>query len=305
MSWLLDLGELCGLNAILALSVYSTLKVGQFSLAQVGFWSIGAYLTGTLTALAGWPLLPALLAGAGLSAVIGLILGYPCLRIRGIYLALATIAFVEVVRVVLHSVEYVEMRNGVPVGPNGALGFNGIPVLTDWPQIFCAIAVLVFIFAWVERSRLGLVTESVREDEVAAACSGVKVVAVKVGMFAFGAAVAAVGGGLYGTYTSFVNADSFGFHLALISIFYVAVGGTNNYLGPILGAVLLTVLPEALRFVGDYRMVAYGALVLLSMLVLPRGLSVAISDVLSRARRAGPAWSRTKEPGAMLRERER
>lgn len=272
MTYALSIAELCGLNILLALSVYATLKVGQFSLAQVGFWSIGAHCTGMLTSMYGLPLLPALLACGVFCAVIGVLLGYPCLRIRGIYLTLATVAFSEVVRVFFHNFEFQVMRGAVKVGPAGSVGFRGIDVLTAWPQILTVVLVVLCVFAWIERSRIGLSANAVREDETAASCAGVNIVAVKVGMFAFGAFIAGVGGGLFATYTSFVSSDNFGFHLALISIFYVAVGGTERFYGPILGAVLLTVLPEALRVTGNLRMVLYGVIVVVLMIMFPRGL---------------------------------
>jgi branched-chain amino acid transport system permease protein len=279
MGWIVTQLEICGLNAILALSVYATLRIGQFSLAQVGFMSIGAYVTGMLTLLWGFALFPALLVAAVVCAFTGILLGYPCLRIRGIYLALATVAFAEVVRVFFHNFVYLKPIDGIPLGPNGSLGFRGIPVLTSWPEILVALVAMICLFAWMERSRIGLVSEAIREDETAAASSGINVVAVKVLMFAFGAAVAAIAGGLYGTYTSFVNSEHFGFHLALISVFYVAVGGTRNFAGPILGAVLLTILPEVLRFTGDYRMVIYGLIVLGIMIASPQGLIDRVRDL--------------------------
>jgi branched-chain amino acid transport system permease protein len=308
MNYAVNLLELSGLNMLLALSVYATLKVGQFSLAQVGFWSIGAYLTGILTAMYAVPLLPALLVCAALCAVIGLLLGYPCLRIHGIYLTLATVAFGELVRVFFHNLEFTVLRNGVTVGPAGAMGFRGIPVLTTWVPILCAVLVMGAVFAWIERSRLGLAADAVREDETAAACAGIRVVWIKVGMFALGAAVAAVGGGLYATYTSFVNSDNFGFHMALISIFYVAVGGTGRFYGPIIGALVLTLLPELLRPLGDFRMVGYGAVVLVVMVFFPRGVADEIRarlGVKTRRRSAvsevavdAPSLSTAAKPGA-------
>lgn len=273
MTFILTILELGGLNVLLALSVYATLKVGQFSLAQVGFWSIGAYGAGILTTLCGLPLLPAVIICGVVCAVIGVMLGYPCLRIRGIYLALATVAFSEVVRVFFHNFKFQVEIGGKLLGPDASLGFRGISVLTAWPEILCAVVIAIGAFAWIERSRLGLSANAVREDETAAACAGVNIVAIKVGMFAFGAFVAGVGGGLYSTYISFVNSDNFGFHLALISIFYVSVGGTERYYGPVIGAMLLTALPEVLRFTGDYRMIVYGTIVLALMVFYPRGLA--------------------------------
>lgn len=272
MGYLLSIAETCGLNAILALSVYATFMVGQFSLAQVGFWAIGAYVTGILVALYGFALLPALLVAALICACLGVILGYPCLRIRGIYLAMATIAFAEVVRIFWSNFTWQALVAGKIVGPGGPLGFLGIPVMTNWVQIFVVLILLIGLFLWLERSRFGLAARSVREDEVAAASVGINIVAMKVGAFALGAAVAAVGGGLYATYVSSVTADNFNFHLGLISVFFVAVGGSQRAFGPVLGAIVLTILPDALRFTGDFRMVWYGLVVLAITVIFPQGI---------------------------------
>ena len=291
MVYALGIVELAGLNIILALSVYATLMVGQFSLAQVGFWAIGAYVVGMLTTLYGIPLVLALVLAGLFCGLIGILLGYPCLRIRGIYLTLATVAFSEVVRVFFHNFEFMVDVAGTRLGPTGPQGFRGIKVLTAWPEILIAVALVVALFAWIERSRLGLSANAVREDETAALCSGINIVAVKVGMFALGALVAGIGGGMYATYVSYVISDNFGFHLALISIFFVAVGGTERFIGPIVGAILLTLLPELLRFAGDFRMVVYGAVVLVAMVLWPRGVADELRSRISRsrARRAGAA----------------
>ena len=288
MGYALSVAETCGLNVILALSVYATFMVGQFSLAQVGFWSIGAYATGILVALYGFALLPALLVSAALCAVIGLIVGWPCLRIRGIYLAMATVAFSEVVRVAFNNLTLQIPVGGLMLGPGGPLGFRGIPVLTKWPQILIAFVLLIALFAWLERSRIGLAAKAIREDETAAACSGINIVAMKVGMFAFGAALAAIGGGMYGTYVSSVTPDNFGFHLALISVFFVAVGGSEKFVGPVIGAIVLTILPDLLRFAGDFRMVLYGIVVLVIAVVFPRGIEGIWATISERSRDKRP-----------------
>lgn len=272
MFYLVALLELAGLNIILALSVYATLMVGQFSLAQVGFWAIGAYTTGMLVTLYDAPLIVGLVVSGVLAAVVGIILGYPCLRIRGIYLTLATVAFTEVVRVFFHNFQHRVEVDGQLLGPAGPIGFRGISVLTAWPQILLAVLVFIVMFAWIERSRIGLAASAIREDETAAASTGINPVVIKVGMFAFGAFVAGVGGGLYATYASYVVSENFGFHLALISIFYVAIGGTNRFMGPVVGAIVLTLLPEVFRFAGDFRMILYAIAVIGLVILCPRGL---------------------------------
>jgi branched-chain amino acid transport system permease protein len=172
MSYLLSIAETCGLNILLALSVYATFMVGQFSLAQVGFMSIGAYTTGILVALYGFALLPSLLISAALCACIGVLVGYPCLRIRGIYLAMATVAFSEVVRVFFNNFSLQIPVGGLMLGPGGPLGFRGIPVVTG-PQILMACCCSPCSPGW--RSRIGLAAKSIREDETAAACAGVNI----------------------------------------------------------------------------------------------------------------------------------
>jgi len=158
------------------------------------------------------------------------------------------------------------------LGPSGPLGFRGIQVLTSWPQVLIAVVLLCGVFAWIERSRIGLAATAIREDETAAACAGVNVVLVKVSMFVFGAFIAGIGGGLYATHASYIVAENFGFHLALISIFFVAVGGTERFQGPVLGAVFLTFLPEIFRFTGDLRMIFYAIAVIGIVVIFPRGL---------------------------------
>ncbi|MCR9139936.1 MAG: branched-chain amino acid ABC transporter permease [Alphaproteobacteria bacterium] len=279
MAYLTALFEISGLNILLALSVFATLMVGQFSLAQVGFWSIGAFVSAMLTTMYGFPLFSALLISGIICAVIGVALGYPCLRIKGIYLTLATVAFAEVVRVFFSNLHHQVEIDGQMVGPAGALGFRGVDVIAAWPEIFAVVLVVIGLFFWIERSRIGLSANAIREDETAAAAMGINVVLVKVSMFAFGAAIAGVGGGLYATFSSFVLASNFSFHLALISIFYVAVGGMYRFYGPIVGAILLTALPETFRFASDYRMILYGVVVLIVVAAFPRGI---VDEILFR-----------------------
>lgn len=272
MSYFATVIGIAGLNIILALSVYVNLAVGQFSLAQVGFWAIGAYCSAMLTTLYGVPLVPALAAGAVVCALIGAVLGYPCLRISGIYLALATLGFSEVVRVFFLNFSWQVTRDGVPLGPDATLGFRNIAVLTNVSDILIAVALLILFFLWLSRSRFGLAMDAIRQDDLAAESLGVNVVAAKVITFAIGAAIAGIGGGLYANYISYVTSDNFGFELTLVSVLFVALGGSTTFLGPILGAALLTLLPEYIRFLADYRMMFYGVLVLLIMIWRPNGL---------------------------------
>ena len=282
MAYYTALFEISGLNIILALSVFATLMVGQFSLAQVGFWSIGAFVTAILTTMHGVPLYAALLISAVICGFVGMLLGYPCLKIKGIYLTLATVAFAEVVRVFFNNLNYQIEIGDRMVGPSGALGFRGVKVMAAWPEIYLALSIIVLLFILITSSRLGLSINAVREDETAAASLGINVTKVKVSMFMFGAAIAGVGGGLYASFSSYVLAENFSFHMALVSIFYVAVGGMYTFSGLIVGAVVLTLLPEIFRFAADYRMILYGVVVIVVVIVFPRGI---VDEILYKLER--------------------
>ncbi|MDR5823646.1 branched-chain amino acid ABC transporter permease [Caballeronia sp. LZ043] len=272
MSYLVTLFTIAGLNAILAVSVYMTLATGQFSLAQVGFWAIGAYGTAALTTLYGWALLPALLACAAGCFVIGIALGYPCLRVKGIYLALATLGFSECARVFFLNFTWQVPVQGVPTGPAAATGFRNVAVLTQPWHVAAFLVVLIVLLVALERSRYGKMLGAIQEDEAAASAMGIDVVASKLLVFALGAAVAAVGGGLYACYMSFITSGDFGFSLTMLAVLYVGAGGLGTFWGPVFGAVLLTLLPEVIRPLQEYRMIFYGLLVTAIVLVRPRGL---------------------------------
>lgn len=272
MSYLVTIFTVAGLNAILALSVYLTLATGQFSLAQVGFWALGAYGAAMLTTLWGWPLLPALLVPAVVCLGLGLVLGYPCLRVRGIYLALATLGFSECVRIFFLNFQFQVVVGERLVGPAGVTGFRNIAVLTQPWHVAVALVVIVVVLAGLERSRFGTMLAAIQEDETAAAAMGIDTVAAKLFAFALGAFVAAIGGGLYANYMSFITSSDFGFGLTMLAVLYVGAGGLGTFWGPIFGAILLTLLPEVIRPLQEYRMIFYGLLVTVIVLVRPRGL---------------------------------
>jgi branched-chain amino acid transport system permease protein len=272
MSYLVTIFTVAGLNAILALSVYLTLATGQFSLAQVGFWALGAYGSAMLTTLYGWPLLPALIVPALVCLCLGLALGYPCLRVRGIYLALATLGFSECVRIFFLNFTYQLPIGGKLIGPAGVTGFRNVAVLTQPWHVALALALIVILLAAMERSRFGMTLAAIQEDETAARAMGIDAVAAKLFAFALGAAVAAIGGGLYSNYISFITSTDFGFSLTMLAVLYVGAGGLGTFWGPLFGAALLTLLPETIRPLQEYRMIFYGFLVVAIVLVRPRGL---------------------------------
>ena len=280
MEYLNSLLIQAGFHLLLGLSVYTVGLTGQISFGQQGFYAIGAYLSAIATTLWDVPLVPALLLGAVVSAGIGFLVGFPALRVRGLYLAIATFAFGEIVRLALINLYYTRTVHGIEVGPVGPEGFRHISYFAahTWTTsdvlILVAITVLLVLalYAAIERSRLGATIRAVGADELAASMVGIHVVRIKVGAFAIGAFVAGLGGGLYAHYTTFLNHQAFGLSLGVIAVAYALVGGFGSFLGPVAGVAFFLLLTEGLRFLGEYRMIIYGAVVVLAMNVRPHGL---------------------------------
>ncbi len=268
-----------GIHILLGLSVYTVALTGQVSFGQQGFYAIGAYVSAIATTLWGVPLLPALLLGMMVSAIFGVLVGFPALRVKGLYLAIATFAFGEIVRYGLNTLYFTRQIGGAEVGPVGPEGFRHISYFNDngWTTlhvmflVVAIVSVVLVIYAFLERSRLGATVRAVGADELAAATSGISVVWIKVGAFAIGAAAAGLGGGLYAHYTTFLSPLAFGLSVAIIAVAYALVGGLGSWLGPVAGVLFFLALTEGLRFLGEYRMMIYGIVVVLAMNLRPHG----------------------------------
>jgi branched-chain amino acid transport system permease protein len=274
------IASIIGIHALLGLSVYLVAISGQMSFGQQGFFAIGAYLAGMGTALWGFPLLPSLLMGALLAGVMGFLVGFPALRVRGFYLAIATYGFGEIVRLVFLNIRYTRDIGGRVVGPNGAEGFrhvryvfdHGLTGLQYLGIVAAALAVVSALFYWLDRSKLGARLRAVEEDEVAAAMVGIDVTRVKVLAFSAAGAVAGLSGGLFIHYSSYIDHEMVALPLAIASVTYPILGGLGSFAGPILGAALLVTLTESLRVLHELRLFVYGALIIVTMIFRPRGL---------------------------------
>jgi branched-chain amino acid transport system permease protein len=259
-----------GINGLLALSVYATLSCGQLSLANAGFMAVGAYAAALLTVKAQAPFIVVLAASALAPAIIAVPLGLPVLRLRGVFLAIATIGFGEVVRLFFVNWDYT----------NGALGLVAIPQRTALWIIFLALALALFVLARIRGSRFGYALEAIREDETAARTMGIDTTGHKLAMFVLGAALAGLAGGLEAHFTFMVAPGGYGFGRVVEMLVQAVVGGTAAFFGPVVGAAFLTALPEVLREVGarlgfapgPFRLFLNGAILLLVVLFLPNGL---------------------------------
>jgi len=249
------------INILMAWSVYIALAAGALSFGSSAFMAAGCYVAGLLTVQAGWPLLPACLAGGAAAGLLGFLLGFPALRVRGIYLILTTIGMSMSMVVVLENIDAV----------GGSVGLGGMAGATLWHGV-AAVMVVGALLWWVSRSPLQRVLDAVREDEEVAGALGIHVVLVKLGAFAAGALVAGFAGGLYGHYLSFVRPDSFNVLVSIYAVMFVILGGVNNLWGAALGAAIMTIVPEQVAFMREWRPTVFALTIIVLLLVRPQGL---------------------------------
>lgn len=305
-NYYLQVATLIGINGLLGLSVYLVLSTGQLTLGNAGFMSLGAYTAALLATRAGAPAWLTIPAGALVAALVAIPLGYACLRLRGVYLAIATLGFTESVRVLFQNWSFA----------GGALGVSGIPSLARSVQgvlratvaqlppdithaklanlavLLLVLLILALALAFVyrqSRARVGRAYEAIRIDEIAAEASGINITYYKVLAFVQGAFLAGLAGGLAAHVNFAIGPTDFAFSRAVEMLTFVVVGGSTTPIGPVLGAALLIGLSEWLRDfrlfgarMSDYRLILYGILLMLMVALRPQGL-------LSARRRKGAA----------------
>lgn len=252
-----------GLNAILALSLSVSLQAGQLALAQAAFMGIAAYISTILALNAHWPLIATILVAMLVSTIVAALLALPVRRLRGVFLAIATIGFGEIVRVFANNLKIT----------GGAEGISGIPNDATTPVIYGALALVAVVLLLLSRTKFALAVTLVREDEHAARGVGVDVGTIRMLSLALGGAIAGLGGALYAHASFFITPTDFGFARMEQILVWCVVGGVTSPVGAVLGAALLSVLPEAIRFLADYREITNGIILLAVILFVPDGLS--------------------------------
>ena len=266
-----------GINITLAVSLnLINGYTGQFSLGHAGFMAVGAYTSAAITMFVGphviganpstalsttWFVL-ALYVGGLVAAVAGILVGAPSLRLKGDYLAIVTLGFGEIIRVVFRNIESL----------GGALGLNGIPPYTNLFWVFGTAAICTYVVLSLVHSTYGRGFIAVHDDEVAAEAMGINTTRYKIVAFVIGAFFAGLAGGLYGHYTLSIDPKGFDFMRSIEIVVMVILGGMGNTPGVIAAAIILTVLPEALRKFEAYRMILYSFLLIVFMLTRPQGL---------------------------------
>lgn len=294
----------CGINIVLATSLnLINGYTGQFSLGHAGFMAIGAYVSAALSTYLAPTLLSVLgdgvigraiwfiavltIGGAG-AALAGIIVGVPSLRLKGDYLAISTLGFSEIIRVVIQNLNVIGASQGfrglyvydngvrslemVPELSNVAYRFYDIPKYTDFFWAFLVAAIIIFGITNLMKSTYGRGFIAVKDDEIAAEAMGINTTRFKVTAFIIGAFFAGVAGGLYSHFLQYINPEDFNFLRSIEIVAMVILGGMGSTLGVVIAAIVLTILPELLRDVQQYRMIIYALLLIVMMLLRPQGL---------------------------------
>ena len=261
-----------GVNIVLATSLnIATGFLGQLALGHAGFMAVGAY-TSALTSEAlmaqGFDLpnlvvlIISMILGGIVAVLMSLVIGIHSLRLRGDYLGVITLGFGEVIRVVINNLDFT----------GKAQGMSGVPMLTNFDNIFWIVVIVVLILYTFTNSRHGRAIISIREDEIAAEAVGIPTTFYKVLGFSTAAFFGGIGGSLYAHYISFLDPNTFGFMRSVEILVIVVLGGMGSLTGSIIAAIVLTILPEALRDFAEYRLLIYSGLLVVMMVFRPQGL---------------------------------
>ena len=281
MDYYFGLLQIIGIHALLGWSAYILLLTGQLSLAQVGFFAIGAYVAGILTTMFSFHILPALFIGSIIAGIFAFLVGFPALRIRGLMLVVATIAFTQFTSLFFFNVHWQKEVDGVLVGPDSTQGFREIRFFAanGWDTLDVTIFIWLFVIAvmgllwWIDNSRAGAVLRAVGEDELAAQSVGINLTSAKVLAMTTGGIIAGLSGGLYAHSATYVDHLTFSILLATFAIAYPIIGGINNVFGTLAAVIMIQgLLVEGLRFLGDWRNLLFGLLIILVMNLKPNGI---------------------------------
>ena len=281
MDYYLNLINTIGIHTLLGLSAYLVILTGQVSMAQAGFFGIGAYTAAILTVIFEWSILSAIGAAMLVSGGVAFLVGFPALRVKGLMLVVATVAFSEFARMFFYNVKWRVIRDGAEIGPNGTMGFPEIRYFNDngwlnWEVtifLWVFVAIVMALIWWSDKTRIGAVLRAVGEDELAADSTGINVTVVKVAAMTAGGVVAGLAGSLYAHQVTDLDHHTFTVLLATFAIAYPILGGLSNVFGTLIAVLFIQgLLVEGLRFLGDWRMLLFGALIILAMNIKPLGL---------------------------------
>jgi branched-chain amino acid transport system permease protein len=250
------------INIILAVSLHLVIGItGQFSIGHAGFLAVGAYVSAIITMKFELPFVLAIIIGGIVAALAGLLVGIPTLRLRGDYLAIATLGFGEIIRIVFLNIEYV----------GGAAGMM-VSNMTTWTSAFVCLVITILVISNFTNSRHGRACIAIRENEIAADAMGINTTFYKVAAFAIGSFFAGIAGGLFSHNFYIIQPTNFGFLKSFDILIFVVLGGLGSMSGSVIAAVLLTVISTYLQQYPETRMIIYSIVLVVVMLYRPQGL---------------------------------
>jgi len=283
--YLMNVLVFVGINTMLAIGLNLLLGyAGQISLGHAGFFGLGAYLSGILTATYGWNPWAVMPVAAAVVGTVAFLIGLPILKLKGHYLAMATLGLGIIIYIVFN--ETVDITGG-PSGLSGIpnLSIGAVTFDTDIKNYYLIWGVtlgVVLLAINLANSRVGRALRAIHDSEVAARVMGVNARLLKVQIFALSAVISSLAGSLYAHTMTFVSPASFGFNFSVELLTMVVIGGLGSVYGSFLGAALLTLLPEFLRAAHDYDIIIYGALLMLMVMFMPGGLVRGIPDLIKK-----------------------
>ena len=267
------------INIILAVSLHVIIGItGQFSIGHAGFLAVGAYISAIFTMKLSMPFLVAILAGAVVAAIAGIIIGVPTLRLKGDYLAIATLGFAEIIRIIFVNIDYV----------GGAAGMQ-VTQQSRWTTAFVFVVITIIIIANFTKSRHGRACIAIREDEIAADSMGINTTYYKVLAFTLGSFFAGVAGAIYAHNFYIIQPTAFGFLKSFDILIYVVLGGLGSLSGAVIAAVFLTIVSDYLQAFPSTRMILYSLVLILVMLYRPTGLmgTKEVTDLVKFGKKGG------------------
>ncbi len=267
------------INIMLAVSLHVVIGItGQFSIGHAGFLAVGAYISAICTMKLGMPFITAILIGAVVAALAGLLVGIPSLRLKGDYLAIATLGFAEIIRIIFVNIDYA----------GGAAGLQ-VTQQSTWTYAFFGVFITILVISNFTNSRHGRACISIREDEIAADSMGINTTYYKVIAFAIGSFFAGVAGAIYSHNIYLIQPTGFGFLKSFDILIFVVLGGLGSLSGSVIAAVLLTIVSTYLQGFPETRMIIYSLILILIMLYRPTGLlgTKEITDFLKFGKKGG------------------
>jgi branched-chain amino acid transport system permease protein len=284
-AYTLTVGIFSGINALVAIGLCILMGyAGQVSLGQAGFYGIGAYVSSVLSLYLGLPIVVSVILAMGVAAVAAMMLAVPALRLKGHYLAVATLGFGEIIYVILNE-----------WGPGGPSGFGDIPhfglpgyaidsTTGYFYLVWGFVAVVMFFSMNLIHSRTGRALRAVHDSEAACNAMGLNVAALKIKVFILSASYAALAGSLYAHYVTFISPSSFSLFYSILVLTMVIVGGITNLWGAIVGSVVITVLPELLRRFEELDVLVYGLILISSLMFFRKGLVPILIEKIKKLR---------------------